>query len=77
VKNPVIKFEVWKVNPRSSGYYTVSTVERGMYFVVDAPEREVFGFVVFPEPFEGDVSVVVGVLPLPFVDGDGGGRESS
>jgi hypothetical protein len=77
VKNPVIKFEVWKVNPRSSGYYTVSPVKRGWYFVVDAPERKLFGFVVFPEPFESDVSVVVGILPLPFVDGDGGGGKSS
>jgi hypothetical protein len=38
--------------------------------VVDTPEGEVFWFVVFPEPFERNVSLVVGVLTFPFVDGD-------
>lgn len=41
----------------------------GGYLVVNTPEGVVFGIVVFPEPFEGNVGLVVGVLPLPLVDG--------
>jgi len=42
----------------------------GVYLVVDSPEGEFFGFVVFPEPFESDVGIIVGILPLPLVDWD-------
>jgi len=81
VKNPVMRLEVWKVRPRSSGYYhalgTVHEVKegRGGYFVVNSPEGEVLGVVVFPEPLESDVGFVVGVLTFPLIDGDSGRRK--
>jgi hypothetical protein len=43
---------------------------KGGNLVVDAPERKVFGVIMFPEPFESDISIVIGVLPFPFVDRD-------
>jgi len=48
---------------------------RGGYFVVNSPEGEVLGVVVFPEPFEGDVGLIVGVLTFPLIDGDSGRRK--
>ena len=49
-------------------------VELG-YLVVDTPEGVVLGIVMFPEPFKSDISIIIRILSLPFINRHRGSRE--
>ena len=61
-------------NGGAMGGRNVRRVRLG-YLVVNTPERVVLGIVMFPEPFKSDISIIIRILSLPFINRHRGGRE--